>query len=197
MYVDYCFYYSYSPTSRTLLSFVVVFRWIFAPHQSRAEQYSLLCINNSVWKATQLRKPFFFSFLINRLLLIFSFSHQQNLPSETHSNFSSPKRQLRHSIILYWAWRHRNTTIHCTCTELVLRTTMSAETTAKEATAPLLKAEEGEEEGNTKNALSARELAWAVNSPELIAEHKRLNGPIVRNRWIWIFRWHLKNSKYP
>ena len=40
-----------------------------------------------------------------------------------------------------------------------------------------------EDEGNTKHALSARELEWAVNSPELLAEHKTINGPIIRTRF--------------
>ena len=40
-----------------------------------------------------------------------------------------------------------------------------------------------EDEGNTKNALSARELEWAVNSPEVLAEHKKINGPIIRTRF--------------
>jgi glutaminyl-tRNA synthetase len=33
------------------------------------------------------------------------------------------------------------------------------------------------------NALNARELAWAKNSPELEAEHARINGPIIRTRF--------------
>ena len=37
--------------------------------------------------------------------------------------------------------------------------------------------------GTTKNPLSARELAWAVNSPELEAAHAANNGPIVRTRF--------------
>lgn len=40
-----------------------------------------------------------------------------------------------------------------------------------------------EDEGNTKNALSAREMEWAVNSPEVLAEHKKINGPIIRTRF--------------
>ena len=40
-----------------------------------------------------------------------------------------------------------------------------------------------EEEEYTGAALSARELEWAVNSPELLAEHKRINGKIVRTRF--------------
>lgn len=39
------------------------------------------------------------------------------------------------------------------------------------------------EEGNTRNALSARELAWALNPPERLAEHKQRNGPIIRTRF--------------
>lgn len=35
----------------------------------------------------------------------------------------------------------------------------------------------------TSTALSARELEWANNPPELIAEHKKINGPIVRTRF--------------
>jgi hypothetical protein len=31
-------------------------------------------------------------------------------------------------------------------------------------------------------ALSARELEWAVNPPELLAEHRRINGGLVRTR---------------
>eukprot|EP00561_Arcocellulus_cornucervis_P009101 CAMPEP_0185810498 /NCGR_PEP_ID=MMETSP1322-20130828/6829_1 /TAXON_ID=265543 /ORGANISM="Minutocellus polymorphus, Strain RCC2270" /LENGTH=699 /DNA_ID=CAMNT_0028506815 /DNA_START=42 /DNA_END=2141 /DNA_ORIENTATION=+ len=33
------------------------------------------------------------------------------------------------------------------------------------------------------NALNAREVAWAKNSPELEAEHARINGPIIRTRF--------------
>lgn len=50
-----------------------------------------------------------------------------------------------------------------------------------EAPAPAPPAEG--EEGYTSNALSARELEWAVNSPELIEEHKKINGPIIRTRF--------------
>lgn len=39
------------------------------------------------------------------------------------------------------------------------------------------------EEGYTSNALSARELEWAVNTPKLIEEHKKINGPIIRTRF--------------
>lgn len=39
------------------------------------------------------------------------------------------------------------------------------------------------EEGHTSNALSARELEWAVNTPKLIEEHKKINGPIIRTRF--------------
>eukprot|EP00934_Nitzschia_sp_Nitz4_P000178 Nitzschia sp. Nitz4//scaffold47_size129522//25073//27127//NITZ4_003541-RA/size129522-processed-gene-0.33-mRNA-1//-1//CDS//3329552770//178//frame0 len=39
------------------------------------------------------------------------------------------------------------------------------------------------EEGNTRNALSARELEWANNPPELLAEHKARNGTIIRTRF--------------
>mmetsp|Transcript_24643 Transcript_24643/g.60491 ORF Transcript_24643/g.60491 Transcript_24643/m.60491 type:complete len:695 (-) Transcript_24643:122-2206(-) len=35
----------------------------------------------------------------------------------------------------------------------------------------------------TRNALSARELEWAKNSPELLAKHKEVNGDIVRTRF--------------
>jgi len=35
----------------------------------------------------------------------------------------------------------------------------------------------------TKNALSARELEWAVNPPERLAEHVAVNGPIIRTRF--------------
>jgi hypothetical protein len=34
----------------------------------------------------------------------------------------------------------------------------------------------------TSAALNARELEWAVNSPELLAQFKAANGPIVRTR---------------
>ncbi len=40
-----------------------------------------------------------------------------------------------------------------------------------------------EETGNVRNALSARELEWAINPPELLAEHKARNGPIIRTRF--------------
>jgi len=36
---------------------------------------------------------------------------------------------------------------------------------------------------NKSSALSARELEWAVNPEELIEEHKKVNGPIVRTRF--------------
>ena len=32
-------------------------------------------------------------------------------------------------------------------------------------------------------ALSARELEWAINSPELLREHTKINGSIVRTRF--------------
>ena len=35
----------------------------------------------------------------------------------------------------------------------------------------------------TRNALSARELEWANNPPELLAQHKAANGNIVRTRF--------------
>lgn len=35
----------------------------------------------------------------------------------------------------------------------------------------------------TSNALSARELQWAVNTPELLEQHAQKNGPIVRTRF--------------
>lgn len=35
----------------------------------------------------------------------------------------------------------------------------------------------------TKNPLSARELEWAVNSPELLKQHKEANGSIIRTRF--------------
>ena len=44
------------------------------------------------------------------------------------------------------------------------------------------KADAAEEE-YTGAALKGRELEWAVNSPELLAEHKRINGNIVRTRF--------------
>ena len=37
--------------------------------------------------------------------------------------------------------------------------------------------------GNTKNPLSARELEWAINSPELLKLHKERNGNIIRTRF--------------
>jgi glutaminyl-tRNA synthetase len=40
-----------------------------------------------------------------------------------------------------------------------------------------------EEEEYASAALNARELEWAVNSPELLAEHKKANGPIIRTRF--------------
>lgn len=39
------------------------------------------------------------------------------------------------------------------------------------------------EEEYTSAALHGRELEWAVNSPELIAEHKKVNGSVVRTRF--------------
>mgnify|MGYP000234335691 CR=1 FL=1 len=44
-------------------------------------------------------------------------------------------------------------------------------------------AAEDDDQGITKNALSARELEWAVNSPELLEEHKKINGKIIRTRF--------------
>ena len=41
----------------------------------------------------------------------------------------------------------------------------------------------GAEEPPTRNALSARELEWAKNSPELLDEHKQRNGGLVRTRF--------------
>lgn len=38
-------------------------------------------------------------------------------------------------------------------------------------------------EETTKNALSARELEWAKNSPELLEQHKQRNGNIIRTRF--------------
>ena len=35
----------------------------------------------------------------------------------------------------------------------------------------------------TNNALAARELAWAINSPALLAEHAAINKGIVRTRF--------------
>ena len=40
-----------------------------------------------------------------------------------------------------------------------------------------------EDDGNTKNPLSARELEWAINSPELKKLHKERNGNIIRTRF--------------
>lgn len=35
----------------------------------------------------------------------------------------------------------------------------------------------------TTNALSARELEWAKNTPELLAKHAEVNGPVIRTRF--------------
>jgi glutaminyl-tRNA synthetase len=40
-----------------------------------------------------------------------------------------------------------------------------------------------EEETTVRNALSAREIEWAKNSPELLAKHKETNGNIIRTRF--------------
>lgn len=40
-----------------------------------------------------------------------------------------------------------------------------------------------EEENYTSAALNARELEWANNPPELVEEHKQVNGKIVRTRF--------------
>ncbi|CAB9526495.1 Glutamine--tRNA ligase [Seminavis robusta] len=53
---------------------------------------------------------------------------------------------------------------------------------SEEAKAPAPAESEGEED-ITRNALSARELAWAVNSPALLEEHKKINGAIIRTRF--------------
>jgi hypothetical protein len=58
--------------------------------------------------------------------------------------------------------------------------TMVAEEASK---APAPAAAAGQEEQYTRDALSARELEWASNTPELIEAHKRENGPIVRTRF--------------
>jgi hypothetical protein len=34
----------------------------------------------------------------------------------------------------------------------------------------------------TSAALNARELEWANNPPELLAEHRKINGPVIRTR---------------
>jgi len=39
------------------------------------------------------------------------------------------------------------------------------------------------EETPTTNALSAREIEWAINTPELLAKHKETNGTIIRTRF--------------
>jgi glutamyl/glutaminyl-tRNA synthetase len=36
---------------------------------------------------------------------------------------------------------------------------------------------------STKNPLSARELEWANNPPELLKEHQKINGNIIRTRF--------------
>ena len=43
--------------------------------------------------------------------------------------------------------------------------------------------EETKDEDYTGAVLKGRELEWAVNSPELLAEHKQINGKIVRTRF--------------
>jgi glutaminyl-tRNA synthetase len=51
------------------------------------------------------------------------------------------------------------------------------------STTPTAAAPADEEGGNTRNALSARELEWANNSPELLEQHSKANGSIVRTRF--------------
>jgi hypothetical protein len=47
-----------------------------------------------------------------------------------------------------------------------------------------------DDEGYTSAALNARELEWAVNPPQLVAEHKKFNGSVVRTRYDGAMRWH-------
>lgn len=53
---------------------------------------------------------------------------------------------------------------------------MAAEATTTAAPA-------AEEDQYNGASLSGRELEWAVNSPELIASHKKINGSIIRTRF--------------
>jgi hypothetical protein len=48
----------------------------------------------------------------------------------------------------------------------------------------VVEAEEEESSPYASAALSARELEWAVNSPELLSEHRRINGSAVRTRCV-------------
>jgi len=66
---------------------------------------------------------------------------------------------------------------------------MASTTTEGEATpapAVLAPAEESTTEEYTSAALNARELEWAINPPELLAEHKRVNGSVVRTRCVFV-----------
>jgi hypothetical protein len=51
-------------------------------------------------------------------------------------------------------------------------------------------ADANDDEGYTSAALNARELEWAVNPPQLVAEHKKFNGSVVRTRYDSTMRWH-------
>jgi len=55
---------------------------------------------------------------------------------------------------------------------------MSTTTTAEKTTTS-----SSNNNNNTTNALSAREIEWAVNSDKLLAEQKEINGNIVRTRF--------------
>jgi glutaminyl-tRNA synthetase len=57
---------------------------------------------------------------------------------------------------------------------------MSDEAAAAAAAAPN---SEASTSSSTKNPLSARELEWANNPPELLQEHEQANGPIIRTRF--------------
>jgi hypothetical protein len=60
----------------------------------------------------------------------------------------------------------------------------STPTAAPAAAAPDANADaDDDEEGYASAALNARELEWAINPPHLAAEHKRINGSVVRTRY--------------
>lgn len=61
-----------------------------------------------------------------------------------------------------------------------LRVVSKERTMVDEASTTAVAVEEDQYNGA---ALNARELEWAVNSPELIAAHKKVNGNIVRTRF--------------
>jgi hypothetical protein len=43
-----------------------------------------------------------------------------------------------------------------------------------------------QEETYTSAALNARELEWANNSPELLDLHRKINGPVIRTRYVCV-----------